>query len=91
MLEVESNRKHRLHSLIAGYEDSGGASDFIKSSHVFMRKSLRPGRYLIIPSTFQPGQDGQFLLRLFSETSDGLTSLETDRGWPRSRPPCTSP
>ena len=79
VLEVESNRKHRLHSMMTQSDLRSGASDYIKSSHVFMRKSLRAGRYLVVPSTFQPGQDGKFLLRLFSESSSGLTSLQTDR------------
>ena len=84
VLEVESNREHRLHALIPQSESNSGASDYIRSSHIFMRKHLSPGRYLILPSTFQPGQDGRFLLRLFSESSSGLTSLETDQ----PAPPC---
>ena len=84
VLEVEANREHRLHAMIPQSESNSGASDYIKSSHIFMRKSLTPGRYIILPSTFQPGQDGRFLLRLFSESSSRLTSLETDR----PAPPC---
>ena len=84
VLEVESNREHRLHTMIPQCESNSGASDYIKSSHIFMRKHLSPGRYIILPSTFQPGQEGRFLLRLFSETSSGLTSLETDQ----PAPPC---
>ena len=84
VLEVESNREHRLHAMIPQSETNSGASDYIKSSHIFLRKQLTPGRYIVLPSTFQPGQDGRFLLRLFSESSSGLTSLETDR----PAPPC---
>ena len=84
VLEVESNREYRLHSMIHQSDSSSGASDYIKSSHVFMRKSLRAGRYLVLPSTFLPGKEGRFLLRLFSESGSGLTSLESDQ----PMPPC---
>ena len=53
---------------------------FCRSNHVFLRKSLSPGRYLLLPTTFQPGQETGYLLRMFSDHSlpDGLQVLDQD-------------
>jgi hypothetical protein len=32
---------------------------------VTARFRLRPGRYVVVASTFDPGQDGEFLMRVF--------------------------
>ena len=40
---------------------------FTKLREICCRFALLPGEYLIVPSTFEPGQDASFLLRIFSE------------------------
>lgn len=76
LLQVESNRQYRLHSRIPGSDR--GSSDYIRSRHVFLRRTLPPGRYVVVPTTFEPGEEASFLLRLFSEQSSGLAPLTLD-------------
>ena len=40
---------------------------YTNKAEVVGRFQLSPGHYVIIPSTFGPNVDGEFLLRIFSE------------------------
>jgi len=73
--KVECNRKFRIHKINLQTVKS---SDFIKSRHVFYRTSLKPGRYCIIPSSFKPGEDGQFLIRIFGDEITGFAEMIED-------------
>lgn len=46
-----------------------GGSTYINSRSVFLRIELTQGRYVVIPTTFEPGLEGEFLLRIFSDVS----------------------
>lgn len=63
LLQVELNRKYRMHTA----QQKVAGSIYINSRCVFLRKELKEGRYVIIPTTFDPGQQGDFLLRVFTD------------------------
>uniref|UniRef100_A0A669B973 Calpain 5 n=1 Tax=Oreochromis niloticus TaxID=8128 RepID=A0A669B973_ORENI len=60
---VELNRKYRMHTA----QQKVAGSIYINSRCVFLRKELKEGRYVIIPTTFDPRQQGDFLLRVFTD------------------------
>ena len=50
------------------YHYSAGTSGpFTNSREVLKRFDLEPGRYIILPCAFKPGEEGDFLLRIFTE------------------------
>lgn len=61
--QVELNRNYRMHTL----QQKVASSIYINSRSVFLRTDLKEGRYVIIPTTFDPGQEGEFLLRIFTD------------------------
>lgn len=45
---------------------------FINMREVSTRVTLPPGVYCIVPSTFDPGEEGEFLVRVFSEKKNNM-------------------
>lgn len=44
---------------------------------VVLQGQLEPGYYLLIPSTFLPGAEARYLIRVFSSSSTSLSALKT--------------
>lgn len=84
--QVEENRQYRMHSL----QHRTASSIYINSRSVFLRTEQPEGRYVIIPTTFEPGHTGEFLLRVFTDVPSNCRCVGT--GWgpglagPRSTP-----
>lgn len=47
--------------------EKAGSSTFINSREVFTKLELDPGRYVVVPSTFDANEDGEFMLRIYTE------------------------
>ena len=47
----------------------GNSGAFTNAREVHARFDLDPGIYIILPCTFKPDEEGEFLLRIFTEKS----------------------
>ncbi|XP_017148001.1 calpain-A [Drosophila miranda] len=64
------------------YKSSVGRSPhFINTREVCARFKLPPGHYLIVPSTFDPNEEGEFILRVFSETQNNMEENDDHVGY----------
>ncbi|XP_069748202.1 calpain-5-like [Narcine bancroftii] len=68
---VELNRAYRMHTI----QEKAASSVYINSKTIFLRKELPQGRYVIIPTTFEPGLTGEFLLRVFTDVPANFSEL----------------
>lgn len=59
-MKVEENRAHRIRAP----QDVVAKVTYIDSREVFLRFDLQRGRYIVVPTTFDPGQQRSFMLRL---------------------------
>ena len=72
IMRVEDNRKYRLH----GVKPKVVSSTFVNSRSVFLRHKFANGRYVCIPSTYEPQLIGRFLLRIYSDENNELAFVD---------------
>nr|XP_026484142.1 calpain-A-like [Vanessa tameamea] len=61
------------------YENCVGCTEnFNHEREVSQRYKLEPGSYVIVPSTYSPNLEAEFLLRVFSEMSNNMTENDED-------------
>ncbi|XP_007557717.1 calpain-5-like [Poecilia formosa] len=77
ILKVEVNRKYRLHKYVTQQEMN--EFNHTNSRTVFNRIELPQGRYVVIPTTFKPFIEGEFMLRLYTDVDSGCRELLKDK------------
>lgn len=74
VMKVEENRKYRVHTMF----EKAGDSIFINAREVVNKLELKKGRYLVIPSTYEPNKAGRYLIRVFTEKSSKAMFLDKE-------------
>uniref|UniRef100_A0A8C9TED8 Calpain 6 n=1 Tax=Scleropages formosus TaxID=113540 RepID=A0A8C9TED8_SCLFO len=77
LFKVELNREFRMHNIVT--QQNVATSAYVNSRTVFMRKTLPEGRYVIIPSTFEPNALGDFMIRIYTDVASHCRELVLDK------------
>ncbi|ORY44201.1 cysteine proteinase [Rhizoclosmatium globosum] len=72
LLHVEENRKYRVHKLTY---DVAALVPYIDTREIFTRIRLSPGRYVLFPTTLDPGCEGRFLVRVATDSPSGSVNV----------------
>ncbi|XP_048371084.1 calpain-6 isoform X1 [Sphaerodactylus townsendi] len=80
IFKVEDNRDYRMHSV--HIQEKVMTSTYIDMRTVFLKALLKRGRYVLIPTTFSPGVETEFMLRMFTDVPSKLRELKLNKPKP---------
>lgn len=65
--QMHGNKQHMQKDFFLYSSSKARCKSYINLREVTQRFRLTPGEYVIVPSTYEPHQEGEFILRVFSE------------------------
>ncbi|VDK78161.1 unnamed protein product [Onchocerca ochengi] len=69
LYEVDEIYGHLDRNFFASRKSCARSAAFINLREVTGRFRLRPGNYIIVPSTFEPGEEGEYMLRMYTNVT----------------------
>ncbi|XP_016067784.1 PREDICTED: calpain-3 isoform X3 [Miniopterus natalensis] len=85
--EMHGNKEHLQKDFFLYNASKARSKTYINMREVSERFRLPPSEYVIVPSTYEPHQEGEFILRVFSEkrnlSEDVENTISVDRPVPR--------
>ncbi|XP_052475647.1 calpain-3-like isoform X1 [Carassius gibelio] len=73
---MHGNKQHMQKEFFMSSNSKARSKAYINLREVTQRFRLSPGEYVIIPSTYEPHQEGEFILRVFSEKRNTSEEIE---------------
>lgn len=88
-MKVEENRAHRIHTR----KKKVATSDYANTRSIYFQGSLKKGRHALLPTTFEPNIETEFVLRIFAEEYIDVDELTQDYPKPSwfCAPFCSTP
>ncbi|XP_067336467.1 calpain-3 isoform X2 [Channa argus] len=74
--EMHGNKQHMQKDFFLFNSSKARCKSYINLREVTQRFCLSPGEYVIVPSTYEPHQEGEFILRVFSEKKNTSEEIE---------------
>ncbi|XP_016000413.1 calpain-3 isoform X3 [Rousettus aegyptiacus] len=85
--EMHGNKQHLQKNFFLYNASKARSKTYINMREVSERFRLPPSEYVIVPSTYEPHQEGEFILRVFSEkrnlSEEVENTISVDRPVPR--------
>ncbi|PIO38784.1 hypothetical protein AB205_0209400 [Aquarana catesbeiana] len=83
VMQMHGNKQHLQKDFFLYNASKDRCKSYINMREVSQRFRLPPSEYVIIPSTYDPHQEGEFILRVFSEkrniSEEVENKIEADR------------
>ncbi|KAM9787054.1 calpain-3 isoform 2-T2 [Syngnathus typhle] len=76
LFQMHGNKQHMPKDFFLGSSSKARCKSYINLREVTQRFRLSPGEYVIVPSTYEPHQEGEFILRVFSEKRNTSEEIE---------------